>query len=376
MKKIYWVLAAWSLYFMGLDAVLHAFPLPDTGQTQSYTDTAGEDSDYLINPPSYTKLNAAGSDLADTATSWVMVRDNVTGLIWEVKTDDGSIHDKDNTYTWYDPNSATNGGNAGTPGDGTDTADFIAALNAAKFGGYADWRIPTFKELDILCDLGRTNPAIDTDYFPNTLSSNYWSSTTNANNSDNAWNVNFNNGNDNNNNKSSAYYVRAVRAGQSRLLDHLIISEPAQGSVWDTGNTMAITWDTQSISGNVKISISRQGGKDGTFTDIDESTENDGAYTWTVTGPGSVNCVLKIEPLSDTSKSTTQGLFSINGQPTTTTTPATSITASSATLNAMVKPKRCICNSHVRVWGYHKLWQHGYGRPKPADRGRQSGGEC
>ena len=28
--------------------------LPDTGQTQSYTDTFGEDSDYTINPPSYT----------------------------------------------------------------------------------------------------------------------------------------------------------------------------------------------------------------------------------------------------------------------------------------------------------------------------------
>ncbi|MCD4677321.1 MAG: DUF1566 domain-containing protein, partial [Desulfobacula sp.] len=40
------------------------------------------------------------------------------------------------------------------------------------------------------------------------VSSNYWSSTTNANNSGNAWNVNFNNGNVNNNNKSNSYYVR------------------------------------------------------------------------------------------------------------------------------------------------------------------------
>ena len=59
-----------------------------------------------------------------------MVRDNVTGLFWEVKTDDGSIHDKDNTYTWYDSNPATNGGNAGTAGEGTDTEDFIEALNS------------------------------------------------------------------------------------------------------------------------------------------------------------------------------------------------------------------------------------------------------
>ena len=50
------------------------------------------------------------------------------------------------------------------------------------------------------------------------MSSNYWSSTTNANNTNNAWNVNFNNGNDNWNNKNNSYYVRAVRGGECSLL--------------------------------------------------------------------------------------------------------------------------------------------------------------
>jgi len=50
------------------------------------------------------------------------------------------------------------------------------------------------------------------------VSSNYCSSTTNANNTDNAWNVNFNNGNDNWNNKSNNNYVRAVRGGECSLL--------------------------------------------------------------------------------------------------------------------------------------------------------------
>ena len=44
--------------------------------------------------------------------------------------------------------------------------------------------------------------------------SNYWSSTTNANNPNNAWNVNFNNGNVNNNNKNNNNYVRCVRGGK------------------------------------------------------------------------------------------------------------------------------------------------------------------
>ena len=46
-------------------------------------------------------------------------------------------------------------------------------------------------------------------------SDNYWSSTTNADNTDNAWNVNFNNGNVNNDNKDNPNYVRPVRAGES-----------------------------------------------------------------------------------------------------------------------------------------------------------------
>jgi len=38
---------------------LTLWPVPDTGQTQSYTNTFGEDHDYTINQPSYTKLAAA-----------------------------------------------------------------------------------------------------------------------------------------------------------------------------------------------------------------------------------------------------------------------------------------------------------------------------
>ena len=46
-----------------------------------------------------------------------------------------------------------------------------------------------------------------------TAASNYWSSSTNANNPTNAWNVNFNNGNVNNDDKRNNNFVRAVRGG-------------------------------------------------------------------------------------------------------------------------------------------------------------------
>lgn len=72
----------------------------------------------------FTKLGSDGTPLADqnaayAATPWNCVRDNVTGLIWEVKTDDGALRDKDNTYTWYNIDPATNGGVAGTAGGGS-----------------------------------------------------------------------------------------------------------------------------------------------------------------------------------------------------------------------------------------------------------------
>ena len=395
--------------------------LPDTGQTQSYTGTFGEDSDYLINPPSFTKLDGNGNDLPDSAISWAMVRDNVTGLIWEVKTDDGSIHDRDNKYNWqnaqdvfivavnaeqfgghsdwrmpsikelasitdlgcfnpaintdYLPNTlsssywssttlasyadyawsvnfyygydydyyksysyyarAVRGGQVrlldhlvingdSTVTDtvaglmwqqGTDVAtNWEAAIShceALTLAGYEDWRLPNRRELRSIVDYSKYSPAIDTDYFPGTLSSYYWSSTTRAYNTGSAWSVYFRSGHDDYGDKSYSYYARAVRGGQVRLLGHLVISAPAQGSRWDIGSAIPITWETQDIPGHVKISISPQGGKDGTFETISEITENDGTYEWTVTGPVSCNCVLKIEPLDDPPMATTQSLFTI-----------------------------------------------------------------
>ncbi len=182
---------------------LSAGPVPDTGQTTKYTSTFGEDADYTINPPSYTKLGYNGVELPDTATpadGWIMTRDNVTGLIWEMKTNDGSVHDRDNIYTW------------------ANTATFIAYVNDEDFGGFSDWRMPTVKELSTLVNSNRINPSINTIFFPDGVSSGihsvYWSSTTYASRSVFAWYVSFYGGHASNLGKSSGCYVRAVRAGQ------------------------------------------------------------------------------------------------------------------------------------------------------------------
>jgi hypothetical protein len=173
-----------------------------------------------------------------------------------------------------------------------------------------NWRLPNQKELLSINDLKKYDPAADTNYFSYMLSAFYWSSTSHADYTGYAWGVYFLNGRGTHNAKDSSYYVRAVRGGQCRLFGHLVIWTPNQASKWTIASEMPIVWDTQLIPGNVQISISRKGGKEGTFEMLAE-TENDGLFDWLVTGPASVNCVLKIIPLDEPDKETSQSLFSI-----------------------------------------------------------------
>lgn len=106
---------------------------------------------------SYTKLDAEGRELPLVAEQWAMVRDNATGLVWEVKTTDGSIHDRDRVFDWKGAEE-----------------EFIAELNRVRFGGFADWRLPTTDELRGLTVKG-AEPFINREYFPNTAPTGYLS---------------------------------------------------------------------------------------------------------------------------------------------------------------------------------------------------------
>src|SRR3990170_7559394 len=57
----------------------------------------------------------------------------------------------------------------------------------------------------------------------NVQSNNYWSSTSNANNPNNAWIVNMWNGNVNNNNKTNNNYVWPVRSGEWLTFETLLV---------------------------------------------------------------------------------------------------------------------------------------------------------
>jgi len=179
----------------------------------------------------FTRLNQNGDEQDASTSTFSCVRDNVTGLIWEVKRDDGGLQDKDSTYSWY--SDEVNGGFEGDV-NGTTTAcaltncntqAYVEAINGQGLCGFFDWRMPTHQELFSIMHLGLTSGvAVDEDYFPNTgtVSSTpiwYWTSVPSADgvNSDdaqNAWALDFESGVDNFLNKSTAGYVRLVRAGR------------------------------------------------------------------------------------------------------------------------------------------------------------------
>ena len=259
---------------------------PDTGQTKCYNNSNeidcpapgqrfyGQDAQYK-GYRSYTKLGYNGAELPGNATiedGWIMTRDNITGLIWEIKTDDGSIHDQDNTFTWCDTNPETNGGDQGTcsdPSAENDTEAFIAKLNQDNFGGFSDWRMPTVKELSTLINLGAENnaPAVDPDFFPDTISDNYWSATTVTYDSSAAWYVCFSDRCvDDNMYKDGWYPVRAVRGGQpvpeSRFIDN------GDGTITDVSTSLM--WQKCYMGQNYNI----------TTGECEDIPEEWGTYSW------------------------------------------------------------------------------------------------
>lgn len=181
----------------------------------------------------FTKLDTSGNDLPETATEWSCVRDNVTGLIWEVKapsngTVGDSLHDADDRYNWYKTDSSTNGGSVGHADDdgaicyGYDNAysttycnteAFVNRVNEEGLCGANDWRMPKKEELRGIVHYGRTQPTIDSNYFPNTAIGMYWSGSMNAYDAQFSWVVSFQRGYTYNfSYHDDSYRVRLVRS--------------------------------------------------------------------------------------------------------------------------------------------------------------------
>ena len=151
---------------------------------------------------SYTLLNNNDSEC---------IKDNVTGLIWEKKTNDGTLRDKKWVYSWYNSDQRQNGGvigikdiseyyrdtdnklvrqgyltmytgeqkkdgnSCGYTLDKCNTQDYVNELNKQKYCGYSDWYVPTRAEINTILHFDEesfVDPIFE-------MGEKYWTNTTN-----------------------------------------------------------------------------------------------------------------------------------------------------------------------------------------------------
>lgn len=180
----------------------------------------------------WTKLGAGGDALGvqDQAwqaagtealgTRWSCVQDHTTGLIWEVKESDPSnVRYAKHTYTWWMESPALNGGFAGKANGGEcgtancDTQGYVQMVNEQGLCGFGDWRLPSVSELSSIVVLSKVVPAVDAQFFPNTLLPRFFTNQSLARDPNLAWYVYFSDGSVSATNKTDASHVRLVRGG-------------------------------------------------------------------------------------------------------------------------------------------------------------------
>ena len=180
---------------------------------------------------SFIKIDHAGQVLDANAEEWQCVADNTTGLMWEIKTNDGGLQDKNHVYTWYNDISINNNRNAGVedtgPGVGSDacfdesecdTKQFINSINTMNSSqglcSHSDWRLPSRSELLSIVHFGEQNPAIDSSFFPHTSDAApnfYWTSSQSHYNIGVVFSILFSSGQVNITYKNNSNHIRLVR---------------------------------------------------------------------------------------------------------------------------------------------------------------------
>lgn len=186
----------------------------------------------------FTKLDQFGDEVPDTSNDFSCIRDNVTGLIWELKepvvnaAPGSTLRAANNRYSFVNADTG-NGGESGEAADALtscpSTVDcglgaYIEEVNETVYCGGANWRLPTLEELMSIADFGRVgqNHLLDPAFFrfePDYSVQNnmfYWTAQSSAEGGGgiSAWVFDIRNGNDNTVPKQQAQlgYVRLVRS--------------------------------------------------------------------------------------------------------------------------------------------------------------------
>ncbi len=150
-----------------------------------------------------------------------VVLDRDTGLYWQKK-------DDNTTRSWY--------------GAWDYCQDMALNVGSGPAWGppVTDWRLPTVDELMSIVDYETYNPAINETAFPETNQSQYWSATTSAGDSGEAWFISFSGGGGSLMDKPSENYVRCVRGFFAR---DSTFRNNGNGTVTDLAT--GLTWQRQ-----------------------------------------------------------------------------------------------------------------------------------
>ncbi len=133
----------------------------------------------------------------------------ITSAFSQLSKSNGVVTDSSTTLQWQDDYS-----NNENLIKITTWSEAISYCEDLALDDKNDWRLPNKNELLSLVDYSKVSPAIIGDIFENTSSDYYWSSTTYASGTSNAWYVAFYTGYTYYNDKTGTVYVRCVRAGQ------------------------------------------------------------------------------------------------------------------------------------------------------------------
>jgi len=166
------------------------------------------------------------------------VTDNLTGLAWtkDANAPGPSACSPAVTKTWQG------------------ALDYVKCLNAQNYLGYTYWRLPNRKELRGLSDYSRYDTALPSGHpFTNVQSNYYWSSTTGASSTGQAWIVNMWHGSVFGYNKTNSRYVWPVRSGQGGSLSIPLTSGWNLISVPIQPTNTAIATVLNAISGSYTI---------------------------------------------------------------------------------------------------------------------------
>src|SRR5690554_842063 len=122
----------------------------------------------------FTKLDKDGNELDYSAEEYACIRDNYTGLIWEVKTNRhrrSDLHSGEAKYLWYNSDPETNGGHKGFSSTNDDshycsieqcnTEKFIEVVNAESYCGLSNWRLPTYNEIASIVNVQSADDQMD-----------------------------------------------------------------------------------------------------------------------------------------------------------------------------------------------------------------------